>query len=91
MSLPTLLNIVLCSVVIYCIIVRMNMLHGPKQWTHRLSLTAILIGMCWQGYEPVAYNIPIYWGDLFLPAGLAVFFFRYVRKVERFFNAGIRQ
>lgn len=90
MILPTLLNILLCSAVVYCIIIRMNMLHGSKEWIHRISLTCIMVGMCWEGYAPIVYSYNVAWGDLFLPLGLAVFFFRYVRKVERYFNAGIQ-
>jgi len=91
MSLPAILNILLCSSIVYFIVVRVNMLQGSKNWTHRISLTSILIGVCWYGYEPILYNTPVFWHDLFLPAGLAIFFFRYVRKVERFFKAGFNQ
>lgn len=90
MNLPTLLNILLCSAVVYSIIIRVNMLHGPKQWTQRISFTMILIGMCYEGYAPLAYGYAVQWADLFLPFGLAIFFFRYVRKVERFFKQGLQ-
>jgi hypothetical protein len=90
MTIPIYLNLVLYCIVIYCIIIRTNMLQGPRQWTHRISLTCIAIGACWQGFEPLVTSVPVYWGDLFLPAGLALFFYRYVHKVERFFLAGLQ-
>jgi hypothetical protein len=86
MTLPEILNASLCSLVVYCVIVRLNMLHGPGNFLQRVSMWLILIGVCFQGFSPLVDDYHVEYYDLFLPAGLAAFFIRYVHKVEKFYK-----
>ena len=88
MNTQTLLNLLLCSVVAYCVIVRLNLLHGNRNTLQRVSMILILVGACFAGIAPIVEGYSVTWADLFLPAGLAMFFVRYVYKVEKFFAQG---
>ena len=86
MSLPTFLNLLLYLVVGYCVIVRLNMLHGAGNLIQRVSMVLILAGACFGGLSPLTDGYGVPWHDLFMPAGLALFFLRYLKQVEKFYE-----
>ena len=90
MSLPTLLNLMLYLVVAYCVIVRLNMLHGAGNFIQRVSMVLILAGSCFEGLAPLTDGYGVPWHDLFMPTGLALFYVRYVHKVEKFYETNVR-
>lgn len=78
------INCILYMTVLYCVIVRANLMHGDKLLTQKLPIYMIVIGVMYSGFAPFSSEYSINWQDLFLPTGLAMFFLRYIHRVEKF-------
>ena len=82
----TIINAIACGIVVYCVIVRVNIIHRDASLLQLFPLWMMLIGALFEGLAPFFDGYELTASNLFLPVGLAGFMLRYVHRVELFHN-----